>query len=114
MLDINLEFVRGMLFVRLDGILNKNTCLKLNNCLDKMINEKGLRYFVVNLEKLESIDKEGLKTIIDRYLDVAFHDGKLIICGYNNQFNENIELKSIFDRIERIPNELKALNLINI
>ena len=33
---------------------------------------------------------------------------------YNNQFNENIELKSIFDRIERIPNELKALNLINI
>lgn len=111
MLEIYLEFIRGMLFVRLSGRLDINTYTKLSNCLDDMINDKGLKYFIVNLEELSYIDKKGLQAITDRYSDVIKHDGKLIICGYNNK---NIEINNILNRIEHTTNELNALKLINI
>lgn len=114
MLEINLEFVRGMLFVRLEGVLNSNTYTKLSDCLDTMIHEKGLKYFVVNLENLDYIDENGLQAIIDRYFDVVLHDGKLVICGYNDQFKQDLEIDNIFRQIERTSNELGALKLINL
>lgn len=114
MLEINLEFVRGMLFVRLDGVLDCNTYTKLSNCLDTMIHEKGLKYFVVNLENLEYIDERGIQAIIDRYFDVTLHDGKLVICGYNHQFQKNLDIGNIFEQIERTSNELGAFRLINL
>ena len=114
MLNINLEFTRGMLFVRLSGVLDSNTSIKLNSLLDDMINEKGLRYFVVNLEDLSYVDENGLQAIIDRYFEVVMHDGKLVICGYDDKFNQNLKLNNIFKQIERTNNELGALKLINI
>lgn len=114
MLNINLEFTRGMLFVRLDGILDSNTYTKLSDCLDKMIYEKGIKYLVINLENLSYVDNCGLKTIIDRYFDAALHDGKLIICGYNNHFLNNTITENIFNQIEHCSNELTALRLINL
>ena len=114
MLEIDLEFVRGMLFVRLDGVLDTNTYTKLSDCLDSMIHEKGLKYFVVNLENLDYIDESGLQTIIDRYFDVVLHDGKLVICGYNDQFKKKLEIGNIFKQIENTNDELGALKLINL
>lgn len=114
MLEISLEFMRGMLFVRLKGVLNHNTYTKLSDCLDVMIHEKGLRYFIINLEELDSISEEGLQAIINRYFDVALHDGKLVVCGYNNKFSQNVEISNVFDGIEKSNNELGAFKLINI
>ncbi len=114
MLNINLEFVRGMLFVRLEGVLDNNTYTKLSDCLYDMIHDKGLKYFVLNLENVDIIDCEGIQTIIDRYFDITLHDGKLVICGYRNQFHDDIELGNIFLKIEHSTNELGALKLINI
>lgn len=114
MLDINLEFVYGMLFVRLEGILNENTSNQLSSCLDTMINEKGLRYFVINLEKLDYIDEEGIKSITNRYFDVILNNGKLVVCGYNNQFKNNLEITTVLNCIEKSSNELGALKIIHI
>lgn len=114
MLNINMEFIRGMLFVRLEGILDSNTYTKLSDCLDTMIHEKGLKYFVINLANLEYIDENGIESLIARYFDVILHDGKLVICGYNDKLNKNLELDNAFNQIESTNNELGALKLINI
>lgn len=112
MLNINLEFIRGMLFVRLSGYLDSNTYTKLGDCLYDMIYDKKLKYFVLNLEELNTIDKRGFQEIIDRYFDITLHDGRLIICGYDNKIEE--DNKKIFNQIEHTNNELNALRLINI
>ena len=114
MLDINLEFYKGMLFVRLNGVLDNNTYMKLNNCLNEMINDKGIKYFVINLEELDYIDEDGLQSIIDRYFEVVMHDGKLVICGYANFICRNIKINNIFKQIEHANTELNASKLINI
>ena len=114
MLDIDMEFIRGMLFVRLSGVLDSNTYTKLSDCLYTMIHEKELKYFVVNLENLTNVDNEGLQVIIDRYFDIILHDGKLVVCGYKHKYKNNIELENIFNQIEHTKNELTALKLINL
>ena len=114
MLDISLEFIRGMLFIRLDGVLDSNTNPKLNDCLYTMIYEKEVKYFVLNLENVSNVDDEGLKSIINGYFDITLHDGKLVICGYNKHLKNNIEIENIFSQIEHTNNELTALKLINL
>ena len=106
MLTINLEFIRGMLFVRLRGKLDHETCKKFESCLDDMLNNKGLKYFVINIEELNYIDDNGINTIMNKYSDVIKKNGKLIICGYN------IDIK--LNEIEHTNNELNALKLISI
>lgn len=113
-IEINLEYMYGMLFIRLSGVLDKKTFLELNDCLDKMIYDKGLKNFVLNLSNLEYIDEVAIQGIINRYFDIVLNDGKLVICGYNDQFKINNKTKYIFDSIEHTSNELKALKIINL
>ena len=86
MLEINSEFIRGNLIIRLKGILDSKTYIKLDDYLYDMIFEQELRYFVLNVDELYYIDNIGLKILIDRYFDIVVHDGKLVICG-NDRFN---------------------------
>lgn len=116
MLDINLEFVYGMLFIRLEGELNQNTYQKLNDCLENMIYNNGLKCFVLNMENLTFIDDRGLKEIIDKYFDIKLHDGNLVICGYSNKLKNkhNVELENVFNQIEHVSNELCAYRLLSL
>lgn len=116
MFKINMEFVRGMLFVRLEGILSERTSKQLNQELDRMIYEQGVRYFVINLENLTSIDEVGIKSIMDHYFDVIMHDGKLVVCGYDSIIHRKVpkEINLAFQNIESSSNELGAFRLINI
>ncbi len=114
MLEMNLEFIRGMLFIRLKGKLDQNTYTKLNDCLDQMIHEKKLKYFIINLENLEKIDEKGIKTILDRYYDISVQDGRLVLCGVSRFSISNQSLRSLFFQIEKTNNELSAFHLINI
>ena len=116
MFDIEMEFIRGMLFVRLDGILSKKTSKELNSVLDKMINEQGIRYFVINLENVNTIDEDGIKSLIDHYFDVIMRNGKLVVCGYNHKLESQIcdEVNIAFKNIENSSNELGAFRLIHI
>ncbi len=114
MLKIDLEFIRGMLFVRLEGKLDQNTYTKLSDCLNQMIYEKKIKYFVINLEYLEKMDEIGMKAIMDRYLDVILQNGKLILCGYRDLWIPKMQWKKKFFQIEKTNNELDALKLMNI
>lgn len=116
MINIDMEFIRGMLFVRLEGILSKKTSKELNNVLDRMINQHGIRYFVINLENLISIDEAGIESIMEHYFDVIMHDGKLVVCGYEYipKICVRNEVNLAFQNIESSNNELGAFHLINI
>lgn len=116
MFQIDMEFIRGMLFVRLEGILSERTSIELNHVLDKMINEHGIKFFVINLESLTSIDEAGIESIMEHYFDVIMHNGKLVVCGYDNVLKRHVrnEVNLAFQNIESSNNELGAFRLINI
>ncbi len=103
MLDIDMEIRNGILFVRFDGVINKNTFSKLNNLIS-MIKYYGIRYLVYNFSNLLSIDKNGYKSLLNGYDAVVNNSGKVYVV--ENQFN--------LDYFVSVKNELAALKLLNI
>ena len=113
---IDMEFVHGMLFVRLEGVLSKRTSKELNEVLDRMIHVHGVRYFVINLEDLSFLDEEGVSVIMSHYHDIVLHDGRLIVCGDRSHLNQKVadELDQALPDVERSSDELSAFRLMHI
>ena len=114
MLNIDIEYKRGILFIRLKGILNKSTSLKLDAILDSAIVGAGIKYLMINCEKLNSIDNEGLKVINKRCLELLGNEGKLLVCGFNEYVRLKIESSSLDKLIYKTNNEIGAFNIISI
>lgn len=114
MLDLNMEFQRGILFIRLRGILDSTTSMKLQNALNIAIHQIGIKYLLLNCEKLYEIDKDSIDMIFKRVRELLNLEGKFLVCGFNDYVRlkiENSELNSIICKTE---NEQKAVQLIKI
>lgn len=87
MFDIDMKFRKGILITRLKGYLNGDTASLLESNLNNTIKTNGIKYVLLNLNKLEYIDKYGVETISDTYKEIINNKGKLIICGMDKLLN---------------------------
>ena len=98
MLDINIEFSKGVLFVRLSGNINKENVSNIEDNVISVLKKSGIKYLVFNLSDLyflESIDLfEKCNKVVEE------NNGKMIICG-----NDNLNYL-------RAKNELSALRML--
>ena len=104
MLNINMEYNSGILFVRLKGSLNKLTTYKLKNKLFPIIKFNGIKNLVYNLEYLNYIDEEGFKTLLLGYDEIINNNGNVLIV--NNKFN--------LKYFKEVNNELSALKILKV
>lgn len=115
MLDINIEFRKGILFVRLRGILSDNTCLKLDCNLKEIINQMIIRYVVFNIEELSYIDLKGINTLLNYNLTLNQHGGRALLCGLKNGLvKHRIANSQMLSYMFEVSDELGAINAINI
>lgn len=112
MLNIDVEYIKGILFVRLDGSLNNQTSCILEDVINKIIYKAGIKYLLINLEKLYYIDDKGITTIINTCKNL--NNGKLIVCGYQQNSMIKINNSKLFDYALSTNNEISALKLIHI
>ena len=112
MLNINMEFRKGILFVRFNGILNKDT----SNCVKKEVNnlikENGIKYLVFNLKGISFIDKVGMHILMDNYREIASINGKVVICGIEKIKDKINCNKYMF--IYQSKNEIDSFKIINV
>ena len=113
MLYINLEFRRGILFIRLCGDLVEKTSLELKEVND-LIEKQGIKYVVLNMEQLRFVDNVGMSMIIDNYKKVNHQDGKIVICGINEVVGNKIKKDPIYSYLYKSANELNALQMLHI
>ena len=111
MLKIECEYKKGILFVRLTGQINKST-IKNMDVVDNMIVKAGIKYLLINLEKVAVINHGEIYNLINRYKSLIGDDGKILICGYyNNKMNLRINNE---DKVYLSGREVSAFNIINI
>lgn len=103
MLKINMEYRRGILFLRLRGNLNTNTVPKFEEYTLPILKNYGIKYVVYNLNELKYIDKSGIDSINKSKQLVANNKGKVLLV--NNRNNTQFDL-------HKISNELVALDLL--
>ena len=106
MLDINFEFRRGVLFIRLRGILTKNTVKELDSEVTTLIRDNGIRNVVFNVSELskihatiDKISKQQRSTVWQRELysvSCNNNNGKesenVCICVYITETNTTLKI----------------------
>lgn len=114
MLNTILEYRKGILFVRLDGVLKKNTIGSISDKLISIINEDNLDKIVINVDNLMEIDFKGISFIFYLYETIKKNNGNILICGMSDIIKNKLKKNRILNYIREINNELEAFDLINI
>lgn len=105
MLKVLMEFRKGILFVRLYGILNDDTLNKFKTDVKGVIINSGIKYVVINVENLYGISKSGVKEIKLLKKVLKKTSGQFFLFG-----GEIKELKELVN----IENELKVFERVVI
>ena len=115
MLETNLEFRKGILFVRLKGKLIKDTVGDLREEVTKKILKSGIRNVVFNVEELEEIDLKGINNLLYNYEICNKNNGKSLLCGIkDNKVKLKMEQSRLFKYINETESELSAFEIINV
>ena len=115
MLDINIEFHKGILFVRLDGVLDYSTVNKLESSVTNLSKESGIINIVFNVSNLKSIDYYGINELFNNYKICSLNNGKSLLCGINNDLvKQTINKSRLKKYMYETLNELTACNIINL
>lgn len=115
MLKINWEFHKGILFVRLKGVLNKETIHILKEQVTNLIKANGIRNIVFNINDLKSIDCYGINALLYNYELCRDNHGKSLLCGMNNTLvRHRIENSRLLKYMYETSDELSAINLIEL
>ncbi len=110
MLKMDMEYERGILFIRLKGILNRRVSYKINNYLVPVISKHTIKNVIFNFANLKSIDESGVDAILNTKCAVKRNKGKIYLC----EVNREVSLKVKRLRIRKTSSELTALKLIEV
>ena len=105
MLKVLMEFRKGILFIRLFGILNDNTVDKFNKEVKEVIISSGIMYVVLNISELNDISKTGIKEIKKLRKIILKTGGSFFLFGGDIK-----ELKSLVN----LENELNVFEKVVI
>lgn len=115
MLNIEMEFRKGILFVRLSGELTERTIEKLNNEVTDIIRENGIRNIVFNIKDLEVIDMAGINMLYYNYQLSNDNKGKSLLCGMNNTLvKHRIQNSQLLNYMFEASDELSAFNVMRM
>lgn len=115
LLNIETEFRKGVLFIRLEGVLTKDTVSQLNEEVTTLIKENGIRNIVFNIERLNVIDLKGINSLLYIYEIVSRNNGKGLVCGIKNSLvSHRIKNSRLLKYMYETSDELSAINVINL
>lgn len=115
MLEINMEFRKGILFIRLSGQLNEKTVEKLEKEVTELVTENGIRNLVFNLEEVTNIDMKGINALLKNYKVCKKNDGKTLICNLDNSLvKHRIYNSRLLNYMYEASDEISAINVLNL
>ena len=114
MLNIILEFRKGILFIRLDGELTKRTMVKYGEEVLEMIKENRIKDAVINMDKLYLIDLKGINLLYNTYELIRDNKGVMLLCKINNLIRDRISKSHLLKYVKETKDELESFNKIAI
>ena len=114
MLDIDMQFHKGVLFIRMDGELSEKTINKFKEVID-LITYNGISNVVYNLSDLKEIDCYGINSLLDSYELCKKNHGKSLLCNMHDGIvKHRIKNSRILNYMYEASDELSAMNIINL
>ena len=110
MLKVDMEYEKGILYVRLKGTLTRKVCYKINNYIVPAVLKHKIKYLVFNLLELQDIDEAGFDALLNTKCAIRTNKGKICLCEVSDDVRKKI--KGL--RMKIASNELAANHLIQI
>lgn len=115
MLNIIMEFRKGILFVRLKGKLTKDTTKEFQEDVIYRIQNNGIHNVVINVEGLEDLDLKGMNALLYCYESCKKNKGTALLCGITKEsIKQRINKGRLCNYMFQINNELEALEQVKI
>lgn len=115
MLEITLEFRKGILFVRLHGELSKRTFPILQAEVTDMILTNGMQHVVFNLEELKAIDSKGMSALLYHYEICKGRKGRCYVCNIPSELiRMKLRKNHILNYLHEMDNELTILHTVTV
>lgn len=115
MLNIDMEFHKGILFIRLSDSLVKDTINKFDEEVISFINDNGISNIVYNITNLKEIDCYGINALLSGYDKSKKNKGKSLLCGLNEPIvKHRIKNSRLLNYMYETSDELSAINVINL
>lgn len=93
MLYMDLEYCKGVLFVRLDGNLTKKNTYRINNYLIPVIKKHRIKYLVYNLFSLMDLDSAGMDALLRTKYAIKNNQGSIYLCEVPEQIEKSKAVK---------------------
>lgn len=110
MLKVDMEYEKGILYVRLKGILDRKVCYKINNYIVPVVLKHKIKYLVFNMALLQDIDESGLDALLNAKCAIRSNKGKICLCEVSDEVRKKLRRL----RMRIASNELAANHLIEI
>lgn len=115
MLEIDMEFRKGILFIRLLGELTEKTVFVLNKEVTKVIEEYQISNLVFNVEGLSKIDHSGIHALYDNYKIANQNHGTVFVCGlHEDETKEKLKKSNILNFMYETSDELAAIDQVKL
>lgn len=113
MFKTNIEYKKGILFIRVDGILDKKNSKELKNSVIPILLKNGFRYVVLNLNDVNYIDSFGIDLIDDINNIVMKFNGKTTLIK-NKKIEKKLEGTLVEKILYKVNNEKSALGVFEL
>jgi len=110
LLDINIEYVNGILFIRLDGKINLTNSVNICNNIIDIIRQGGIKYVVFNLVNLFIEERVTLFDECNKI--IKENNGLMMICGLDKSIDKIIS--SDYEYCEKVEDELTVLRRFSV
>lgn len=110
MLKVDMEYEKGILYVRLKGILERKVCYKINNYIVPTVLKHKIKYLVFNLMEVKDIDTSGMDALLNTKCAIRTNKGKICLC----EVSDDLKFKIKRLKMKIASNEMAANRLIEI
>lgn len=114
-MNIKIEYKKGILFIRLEGLFNRITYKYFDEEVYPVILKNGLKYIVINFDKLKSIDRCGIDSLNGLLEIINEYSGKVTFCNLRNlNIKEFINNNLLNNNYFESNNELTAIGMFEL
>lgn len=112
MLEIDTEVERGILFIRLNGVLNHGNFSVFGKRINSLLYQYGFQYFVFDFTNIISLEENIFFKIQNKLIEIFLNCGKVVIAGMSELSKNKIGYTK--DRLFYVKDNVDAFQYFSL
>ncbi len=111
-MDITTYVNKGILFLNINGVFDRNTYYKFEKEIDYLLYKQGVSFFTINFKNASLTGDEMLSKIQNKLIEIFLRCGQVVMCGLNKLYQEKIGTEKAM--LHYVNDEREVFDLITL